>query len=305
MPWGRMDDKFHRNRKVRELRRVKGGREALGTWVYWWSWCLDDPDLSGFVPSDELPPADAKVAPLLVEVGLWDEVDGGYRFHDFAEYNPTRTQIEAKKKADRERVAAKREASRENVACDNASDSPPTITRVASTRVPSPSQPIPREEEERGVSSSRLSLAREVPVESRAPWLRVLDVWVEHAHAGKSPGLARNFKAECESILKAAEARRSSDPIGLCREVIPRYIADRRAKGSEVNIRFLAKDFAGEAERKSNGNGSAPVTPELAEYRRIKAERAAALKVNDGTKVHDCELRMLEIQKGWDNARRL
>lgn len=38
MPWGRMDDKFHRNEKVRRLRKIRGGREALGVWVFWWSW---------------------------------------------------------------------------------------------------------------------------------------------------------------------------------------------------------------------------------------------------------------------------
>lgn len=159
MPWGRMDDKFHRNRKVRELRRRKGGREALGTWVYWWSWCLDEPDLVGFVPADELPPADAKTAPLLVEVGLWDEVEGGYQFHDFGEYNPTRDQVDAKRRADRERVASKRGASREDVACDIPCDTPATITRVASTRRAPASQPLPnptQSQEERERTRARV-----------------------------------------------------------------------------------------------------------------------------------------------------
>lgn len=149
MPWGKMDDKFHRNRKVRELRRLKGGREALGTWVYWWSWCLDDPELTGVVPESELSAADARSAELLVSVGLWDRVADGYAFHDFAEYNPSRTQLDKKRTADRERVAAKRAESRADVARDNASDSRATVdaTRdgVAATRAsrPVPSRPDP------------------------------------------------------------------------------------------------------------------------------------------------------------------
>ena len=140
MSWGRMDDKFHRNRKVRALRRVKGGREALGVWVFWWSWCLDGADFDGVVPSFELDPGEEKSANLLVEHGLWDRVDGGYAFHDFHAYNPTKDQVASKREADRVRVAGKRAASREDVARDSLA----TPTRVASTRVPS--QPIPTQE---------------------------------------------------------------------------------------------------------------------------------------------------------------
>ncbi len=140
MTWGKMDDKFHRNRKVRALRKMEGGRAALGTWLLWWSWCLDDPEISGVVPADELSPTEERDAQLLVDVGLWEVVDGGYAFHDFHTYNPTREQIEAKREADRQRLAAKRGASRENVA----RDSHATKTRVASrARVPSRPDPDP------------------------------------------------------------------------------------------------------------------------------------------------------------------
>lgn len=162
MPWGKMDDKFHRNRKVRELRRSKGGREALGAWVYWWSWCLDDPELTGFVPEDELPPADLKAAELLVEVKLWDRVEGGYVFHDFNDYNPTREKVDHKREADRKRIAAKREASRENVARDTEATNERVGERVAASRpVPSRPDPIPEE--------TTLSLARAIPPPEEKP----------------------------------------------------------------------------------------------------------------------------------------
>jgi len=125
MTWGRMDDKFHRNRKVRELRKMKGGREALGAWVFWWSWCLDDGELTGEVPSCELAASDLKSAELLVQVGLWDRTEAGFRYHDFHKYNPTKTQVEKKRSGDRERMAAKR-AGGERVAGDVADDSSET-----------------------------------------------------------------------------------------------------------------------------------------------------------------------------------
>lgn len=152
-----MDDKFHRNRKIRELRkRGKAGNEALGVWTFWWSWCLDDPDLNGEVPRSELSKRDEIAAELLVDVGLWDKTDDGFIFHDFQEYNPTREQIDSKRRADRERLSAKRKAKSTDVACDISAsreriaiDSQESPTRVASTRDPVPTQPNPGEESAR------------------------------------------------------------------------------------------------------------------------------------------------------------
>lgn len=109
MTWGKMDDKAHRNKKVRKLYRMGAkGREAYGVWTFRWSWCLDDPDLTGFVPEEELDAGELRAAELLCSDlhegrGLWVKVEGGYKFHDFHEYNPTKDQVERKKKYDRDR----------------------------------------------------------------------------------------------------------------------------------------------------------------------------------------------------------
>lgn len=166
MPWGKMDDKFHRHAKTRALMREKGGREALGVWTLWWSWCLDDAALDGVVPTDVLPAADMRAAVLLVKHRLWDEVDGGYRFHNFEKWNPSRDKVDAKREADRVNVAAKREAtratvardkppksdaSREDVASDTDTDSArheqrqevASLPRARGHASPSPSHPLP------------------------------------------------------------------------------------------------------------------------------------------------------------------
>jgi hypothetical protein len=151
MVWGKMDDKAHRNKKVRRLYRMGSkGREAYGVWTFRWSWCLDDPDLSGFIPADELDPAELKSAEILCSDlhegrGLWVRVDGGFQIHDFHEYNPTKSQIEHKKRIDRERKAAKDGRGSDGVAAD--SDATPTgIQREsrparASQTQPNPTQP--------------------------------------------------------------------------------------------------------------------------------------------------------------------
>lgn len=100
MSWGKLDDKFHRHTKIRTLRKLKGGNAAIGVWTFWWSWCLDDPSMTGIVPYDEVEGAkDMKSAQLLLDVGLWERRDTGFLFHDFHVYNPTAEQKEAQRKA--------------------------------------------------------------------------------------------------------------------------------------------------------------------------------------------------------------
>lgn len=125
MPWGRLDDKLHRNDKVKDLRKRKAaGREALGVWTFWLSWCLDDPAYNGVVPAHELPAADERGAKELVDVGLWDRIGDDYVFHDFFTYAQRPDQVETKRRADRERVAVKRAASRTDVASESRATEP-------------------------------------------------------------------------------------------------------------------------------------------------------------------------------------
>lgn len=110
MPWGRMDDKWHKRRDVSALRR-KGaaGLAALGLWDFFVSWCLDDPALDGFVPADELTGFERRgPLQLLLSVGLWIKTDGGFVIQDFATIAPNPEQVEAKREADRVRIAQKR-----------------------------------------------------------------------------------------------------------------------------------------------------------------------------------------------------
>lgn len=239
MTWGRMDDKFHRNRKVRELRRMKGGREALGDWAFWWSWCLDDPSLTGVVPAFELDASEKRSASLLVSVGLWDVVDGGYQFHDFHEYNPRREQREAKKAADRERIAEKRAASRNDVARDTSatrtrleSESHECPPRVASTRVPNPTQPNPTHERAHEVDHSHV--------------VRVYSQLRSEAHQAKTGnpgGTYRRTTRDWQPVEDlVAWAREQSDPAATLEDSLRGYLADEWATGAGWPISTWAKD---------------------------------------------------------------
>ena len=77
---------------------------AVRAWLFAGTWCgryLTD----GFLPDDALSvvKGSAEIADELVAAGLWDEVDGGYQFHDWCEYQYSKDQIEKKRDSDRRR----------------------------------------------------------------------------------------------------------------------------------------------------------------------------------------------------------
>ncbi len=88
MAWARMDDGFHDHPKVDGLSLA-----AVGLWTLCFTWC------NRHLGSDRLPPGfvpASRVKKLrgeryvreLVDAGLWEDVEGGWLFHDFEDYLP-------------------------------------------------------------------------------------------------------------------------------------------------------------------------------------------------------------------------
>lgn len=110
MTWFKVDDSFHSHPKV-----LASSPGALGLWVVAGAWCganLTD----GFVPAHALTrllPDSAELAEELCTVGLWKRSKGGYRFHDWDDYNPNSSDVKKERDAARERMRnlrAKRKA---------------------------------------------------------------------------------------------------------------------------------------------------------------------------------------------------
>lgn len=165
MTWFKVDDSFHSHPKA-----LATDPAALGLWVIAGSWCgsnLTD----GFVPDYVLPrllPGCEPLAQKLTAAGLWKRAKGGYRFHDWNEYNPSAESVLAEREAAKERMRRRREeqrAKREAAAqgqnrsgeqptnvpkdFERSSDSPtrpdPTRTSYGSTNQKTPSSgPAPR-----------------------------------------------------------------------------------------------------------------------------------------------------------------
>lgn len=142
MPWFKVDDHLAFNVKV-----LTAGNTAMGLWIRAGSWSaaqLSDGVVPGaIVAALGGSPADAAA---LVEVGLWDAVEGGWAFHDWAEYQPTKAEVLAARAKTRDRVA-KHRASRasDHAGNDERHDVGNTVTPVdtADVSTHAPTRPIP------------------------------------------------------------------------------------------------------------------------------------------------------------------
>jgi hypothetical protein len=160
MTWVKLDDGFYQHPKL-----VKVGPIGMALQVAAICYCnrnLTD----GFVQAEVVPllVADSEgAADRLVGARIWEVVEGGYQIHDYDQYQPTKAQIEAERKATADRVKRWR---------DNHSNNEVTPLHDRLERVindaPVP-VPVPVYEEDEEIdrdssiksSSSRLSTARE------------------------------------------------------------------------------------------------------------------------------------------------
>lgn len=95
-----VDDQFADHPKVVGL-----PDHAVALWVRTGSWAARN-HTDGYVPDAIVGRYCARprrIVATLVDAGLWEVADGGYRFHDWPDYNPTRSALEDRKAADRNR----------------------------------------------------------------------------------------------------------------------------------------------------------------------------------------------------------
>lgn len=108
MPWFRVDDDFALHPKA-----VAAGNAALGLWVRAGAYAAQYLT-EGYVPAGMLSvlggkPKDARA---LVDAGLWLVVQGGWRFHQWEERQPTKEQVEKDRADAAERQRRAREKAR-------------------------------------------------------------------------------------------------------------------------------------------------------------------------------------------------
>lgn len=94
MGWFKVDDQLAFHQKT-----VTAGNAAMGLWVRAGSWSCAQ--LTGGFIANAMANAMANECDIdaLVQSGLWDEVDGGYQFHDWSEFQPSAEIEKEKRKA--------------------------------------------------------------------------------------------------------------------------------------------------------------------------------------------------------------
>jgi hypothetical protein len=98
MVWFKVDDGFHQHPKA-----LRAGNAALGLWVRCGAYCSQY-ETDGMIPTQVAAQyGTRREIDRLVTAGLWMRVDGGYRMPDFLDYNPAHSDLEMKRKLDRER----------------------------------------------------------------------------------------------------------------------------------------------------------------------------------------------------------
>lgn len=101
MPWVKLDDAMHAHPKIAAA--WSSCRGSVGLHVMALSYCgayLTDGHVPATFVESKLPELGDRVAAVeaLVEAGLWEAVDDGYRVHDYLELNPSRRAVERRRK---------------------------------------------------------------------------------------------------------------------------------------------------------------------------------------------------------------
>jgi hypothetical protein len=135
-----MDDKFHSSEPVKRIPRDIR-MAACGLFGVAGTWSADHLK-DGFVPEFMLDDWGATVeqAEALVAVKLWRKVRDGYRFTEWAPWQPTRAEVESNRKAERDRKAEYRRRRQESTG-SGPGGVPPGQVRDSGVPRPDPTRP--------------------------------------------------------------------------------------------------------------------------------------------------------------------
>lgn len=202
MPWFKVDDAlaFH-------MKTLAAGNQALGLWVRAGSWSMQQLS-DGFVPASMVTALGGghKDAKALIHAGLWHQVDGGFQFHDWAEYQPTRAEVEAERVATRERVKKHRAKQGGNGDSNGVSNGVST---------PAPSRPVPSHDFDKtstrqsldnraSVSTDVSSITQRIAAQNGITDLSVIAACVLE-HTGRTVTLDEAWQVANQILQKARE----------------------------------------------------------------------------------------------------
>lgn len=207
MVWVKLDDGFPEHRKA-----VDAGDDACWLFVAGLCYCarnLSAATPDGFIPAGQVARltglrATRKLAGRLVEVGLWDEVDGGFQVHDYGDYQQTYEQVSKRRDATAERVRKHRG----NGVTD--SDVTALARGRAAGRVPGPGPGVENNNSQGGTDDARDNAPD-------PPWRRVFDEWM--AATERDPARTKLTPDRRRRIDKALDSHGLDDCLAAVRHI--------------------------------------------------------------------------------------
>lgn len=207
--WVKVDDRFPEHPKVVEAARHLGtfGRgRVVAIWQVALCYCnrnytdgfIDEATVRTWTLYDKRP---VDVAVVMAQSGLFEQVPGGFRFHDYHDYQPSAADAKAKLERDRERKRAERHAKRAGVRAVSERTSARTIAGRPSDPDPDPDPTY----EDHAAVAARISTNVENPVENRRV-LRAL-IWREVEAAFEDPGESwdlASLSERCKTVAARA-----------------------------------------------------------------------------------------------------
>lgn len=196
MTWFKVDDQLAFHPKV-----IEAGNSAMGLWVRAGAWC------SAHLTGGALPKhmigtlgAQARDAKRLVEAGLWEQTDVGFQFRDWEDYQPSKSQVEADKAANRERQRRFRERRRNAEPDVVSNDGSNGVTNDVTNDAPTRPDPTIKKKERVEYDAEFLD------------WYKLYPRKADKGHASKAYRAARKI-ASAETLASAAVAfaRKMSD----------------------------------------------------------------------------------------------
>ena len=150
--WVKVDDRLPSSRKVLRIPRT-ARPAAMGLWVMTAAWSSRD-GTDGWIPAYVIEEHGGELehAEALVAAGLWDHDDrdgeDGYQFVKWAEYQPTQSEIDERRRIERERKAEQRRNKAGKFAGQDESHGSPTDVPRENRGTPrkshgSPTVPVP------------------------------------------------------------------------------------------------------------------------------------------------------------------
>ena len=216
MAWLKKDDRFAQHRKIRRL--TDGAYRLHDTALLA---CAHD-ETDGVVTEDDI--ADMqhgerlrKYVPALVRAGLWHEITpDSWQINDYLDYNPSRSELDAKREKARERQERWRkgrsEAGSEDSSRDRNAVTPPVVTHTSHS--PDPTPPVPsRPEPQEKDSSSEIADATSRPEDERPDVEEILDHLEASIAANDAKVPTRGKKARSAIRLMIDRDGRTPDQI--------------------------------------------------------------------------------------------